>query len=429
MQRLNRRSILGGAATGAAWLGAGAGRQALGQAQPAAAPDKVLKIGVLGVMRGPAASWGLVNKYCAETTAEMYNEKGGVEIGGEKYKIEIVSIDDQLDPKLAIAGAEQMLGQGIRYIIGPNVDTTAAVIVPLLRANNAVNIAYGFGRFLYTPPQRNSILGMVASYQASPVIYDYLRRTKGVRSISFVARREADSLNQRDENVIEARRQGLIVVSSSYTYEPGTLDFKPVMARVLAGRDPPPVMKGITGQLGGPAAPVGSTADLIELSGVAPADAPLILIALRELGYQGLVCTETGQDALLLRDAGEAANGFISVGGASTPEMRSPLMNDFMQRYTAVAGRWHEEAETKVYALEMILRTLQSAGPQAIGDATSFLEAIPGFVTEDPFVNDKRELRYTGERSFNQQRQIGVPLVIDEFRDGGFQPLFVGSVA
>ena len=429
MQRLNRRSILGGAAAGAAWLGAGAGQRALGQAQPAAAPDKVLKIGVLGVMRGPAASWGLVNKYCAETTAEMYNEKGGVEVGGERYRIEIVSIDDQLDPKLAITGAEQMLGQGIRYIIGPNVDTTAAVIVPLLRANNAVNVAYGFGRFLYTPPQRNSILGMVASYQASPVIYDYLRRTKGVRSISFVARREADSLNQRDENVIEARRQGLIVVSSSYTYEPGTLDFKPVMARVLAGRDPPPVMKGITGQLGGPAAPVGSTADLIELSGVAPADAPLILIALRELGYQGLVCTETGQDALLLRDAGEAANGFISVGGASTPEMRSPLMNDFMQRYTAVAGRWHEEAETKVYALEMILRTLQSAGPQAIGDATSFLEAIPGFVTEDPFVNDKRELRYTGERSFNQQRQIGVPLVIDEFRDGGFQPLFVGSVA
>ena len=138
------------------------------------------------------------------------------------------------------------------------------------------------------------------------------------------------------------------------------------MARVLAGRDPPPVLKGITGQLGGPAAPVGGTADLVELSGVAPADAPLILIALRELGYKGLVCTETAQDALLLRDAGEAANGFISVGGASTPEMRSPYMDDFVQRYTARAGRWHDEAGTKVYALEMILRTLQSVGPQAL---------------------------------------------------------------
>ena len=414
-------------------LGSGAATAMAQNQAPAAGADaageKILKIGVLGVMRGPAASWGLVNKYSAETTAEMYNEQDGVEIGGERYRIEIVSIDDQLDPKLAIAGAEQMLGAGIRYIIGPNVDTTAAVIIPLLRSNNAVNVAYGFGRYLYTPPQRHSILGMVASYQASPIIYDYLKKSKGIRSVSFVARREADSLNQRDENVIEARRQGLVVVSSSYTYEPGTLDFKPVMARVLAGRDPPPVLKGITGQLGGPTAPVGGEAELVELSGVAPADAPLILIALRELGYRGLVCTETAQDALLLRDAGEAANGFISVGGASTPEMRSPYMDDFVQRYTARAGRWHDEAGTKVYALEMILRTLQSVGPPALEDATGFLEAIPGFTIDDPFFKEKRPLRYGGERTFNQPRQIGVPLVVDEFRDGAFQPLFVGSVA
>ena len=162
---------------------------------------------------------------------------------------------------------------------------------------------------------------------------------------------------------------------------------------------------------------------------MAPADAPLILIALRELGYRGLVCTETAQDALLLRDAGEAANGFISVGGASTPEMRSPYMDDFVQRYTARAGRWHDEAGTKVYALEMILRTLQSVGPPALEDATGFLEAIPGFTIDDPFFKEKRPLRYGGERTFNQPRQIGVPLVVDEFRDGTFQPLFVGSVA
>ena len=45
--------------------------------------EEVLKIGVLGVMSGPAASWGLVNKYCAETSAQLYNEQGGVDIGGK----------------------------------------------------------------------------------------------------------------------------------------------------------------------------------------------------------------------------------------------------------------------------------------------------------------------------------------------------------
>jgi branched-chain amino acid transport system substrate-binding protein len=428
--RSTRRDAIAALGAAAVVLGGGA-RTAMAQSQApaAAAGAKVLKIGVLGVMRGPAASWGLVNKYCAETTAEMHNEQGGVEIGGERYRIEIVSMDDQLDPKLAVAGAERLLGEGIRYIIGPNVDTTAAVIVPLLRSSNAVNVAYGFAKYLYAPPQRHSILGMVASYQASPIIYDYLKQTKGIRSVSFVARREADSLNQRDENVVEARRHGLVVVSSSFTYEPGTLNFRPVMARVLAGRDPPPVLKGITGQLGGPAAPVGGRPDLIELSGVAPADAPLILIALRELGYGGLVCTETAQDALLLRDAGEAAEGFISVGGGLAPELYSPYKEDFVRRYTARAGRWHDEAGTKVYALETILRTLQAVGPAAIADATPFLEAIPAFATDDPFVKDKRVLRYGGERTFNQPRQIAVPLVVNEFRGGAFQPLFVGSVA
>ena len=46
-----------------------------------ATAEETLKIGVLGVMSGPAASWGLTNKYCAEATANMYNAKGGIDIG------------------------------------------------------------------------------------------------------------------------------------------------------------------------------------------------------------------------------------------------------------------------------------------------------------------------------------------------------------
>src|ERR671916_93543 len=102
--KTSRRQLLLASAGGAALLAGGHPTAAQEQPAPGATPapaagsEKVLKIGVLGVMRGPAASWGLVNRYSAETTAEMYNEQGGVDIGGEKYRIEIVSIDDQLDP-------------------------------------------------------------------------------------------------------------------------------------------------------------------------------------------------------------------------------------------------------------------------------------------------------------------------------------------
>jgi branched-chain amino acid transport system substrate-binding protein len=397
-------------------------------AAPAAAQQKVIKIGVLGVMRGPAASWGLVNKHAAETTAEMVNEQGGIDIGGEKYKVEVISIDDRLEPEAAVEGARRLMQDGVRYIIGPNVDTTAAVIVPQLRTGKAVNIAYGFAKYLYTPPQRNSILGMVASYQSAPVIYRYLIEKKGIRSVSFVARNEADSLNQRDEDVTAARGLGLVVVSSGVEYQPGTLDFKPIMRRVLAGRDQG-VLRGITGQLGGEATPTGgATPDLIVLSGAAPGDAPLMLRALRELGYKGLVSAETAQDERLLKEAGEAAEGFISVGGASPPELRSPYMQEFVKRYTQRAGEWNDEAGTKVYALEILLRTIQRAGPKALEDTAEFLAAVPAFAVDDPFTKDKRTLRYVGARWFNHPRQVGVPMVIQEFRGGKFHTLFVGSV-
>lgn len=373
----------------------------------AQAQDKVLKIGVLGVMSGPAASWGLVNKYCAEVTAAMYNEQGGVDIGGTKYKIRIVSIDDKNDPKLAVSGAERLTGEdGIHYIIGPNIDTTATSVVPVIEAKGAMNIPYAFSRSLYSPPHHNSILGMIASYQAGPIIYKYLMEKKGIKTVSFVARNESDSLNQRREGVEAAKALGLKVLSADATYEPGTQDFFPIMSGLVQ-----------------------TNPDLIVLSGVAPADAPLLIKAARELDYKGLLSTETAQDAKILAQvAGAAANGFISVGGASTPDIRSAYMDEFVKRYIQHVGEWNDEAGTKVYALEMILHTLQMAGPSAIDDIKPFEAVMDKFSITNPFLKHKQPLGYVGKKYFGQKRQIGVPIVVNQFENGKFQTLFVGSV-
>jgi len=371
------------------------------------AQEKVLKIGQLGVMSGPAASWGLVNKYCIQAAAEMINEEGGVEIDGEKYKIELVSIDDKMDPKLAVSGMERLVYQEkVKYIVGPNVDTTAASVVPVIEAGGAINIPYAFSKALYSPPHGNSILGMIASYQAGPVIYKYLKENKGVKSISFIARNDSDPLNQRDEGVEAAKKLGLNIISSTDTYEPGTTDFFPVMSKVVKGNP-----------------------DLIVLSGVAPADAPLLIKAARELGYKGLLSTETAQDIKILNEvAGQYAEGFISVGGASTPEIQSDYMKKFVERYKKVAGEWNDEAGTKVYALQMILYTLQKAGKSALTDVEAFKKAIPEVKVRNPFLKDEKVLKYVGTAYFGQPRQIGVPMVVNEVRNGKFETLFIGSV-
>ena len=372
------------------------------------AANKVLKIGHIGVMSGPAASWGLINKYAALAGAEIINEDGGFEIGGEKYDIEIVSLDTKQDPRVAIAGAERLVySEGIKYIIGPNVDDTTRAVLPVLEKAGAFNICYGWHRELFTAPSKNTALGMIAGYQSAPVIYKYLKEQRGVKSLACVPRNDASGLNSRDSCVAAADQLGIKITSSDSTYEPNTSDFFPIMGRII-GQNP----------------------DLIVLSGVAPADAPLLIRAARELGYKGLMSTETAMDANIITEiAGEMANGYISVGGASAPELRTDEMKRFIERYSKVAGEWNDEAGTKVYALEMLLQTLRVAGAAAIDDIELFKAAMPKVNAEDPFIKGgKARLKWVGQGYFDQLRQVSTPMVVTEFKDTDFVTLFIGYV-
>lgn len=371
---------------------------------PVGAADETLKIGFVGVTSGPAAAWGTSNVRSMETLADMINADGGVKIGDKTYEIEIVTFDDQKDPKRAIAGMEKMAQEGIHYVVGPNVDDGAAAVRPVAEANNIMYFPYAFPKELYSPPASNAVLGMVANYQSGPAIYKYLKDEKGVKTVAFVAANESDPLSQRDSGMAAAKDLGLEIVGDA-TYQNDTRDFTPVLTPIIRKKP-----------------------DLLVLSGVAPGNAPLLIRSARELGYEGFISTETAQDAKVLEEgAGELANGFISVGGASTPEIASDQMKAFVDKYTEKYGEYNDESNTKVYALEYILDTLKAA-PEAIDDIDAFKAAMDDFSAPNPYLKGDKELKYVGTSSFGQKRQLSVPLVVNEYKDGNFETLFVGEV-
>ena len=256
----------------------------------AIASAEELKIGFVGVTSGPAAAWGTSNVRSMQTLADMINEKGGVEIGGKKYTVNVLTFDDQKDPKRAIAGMEKMAQEGVHYVVGPNVDDGAAAVRPVAEKSNIIYFPYAFPKELYTKPASNAVLGMIANYQSGPAIYKYLKENKGVKTIAFVAANESDPLSQRDSGVAAAKALGLTIVAEKDTYQNDTRDFTPVLTPIVKQKP-----------------------DLLVLSGVAPGNAPLLIRAARELGYKGLISTETAQDAKVLQEgAGDLANGFIS---------------------------------------------------------------------------------------------------------------------
>lgn len=166
-----------------------------------------------------------------------------------------------------------------------------------------MTFSYSFTRSLLQPPHYNTVLGIVPSYQTAPIIYKYLIEHNKLKTIGFLVVNTAEGLKQRDEGVAAATKLGLEVLSSENAYEVGATDFFPIVSKVV---DQKP--------------------DLIVLSGVAPADAPKLIKAARELGYKGLLEAETAQDINILNQgAGAAADGFISVAGQAHPRSAAPI--------------------------------------------------------------------------------------------------------
>jgi len=275
-----------------------------------------------------------------------------------------------------------------------------------MEASGTINMPYAFSRSLYEKPASQSILGMVASYQVGPVIYRWLMENKGIKSIAFVAENNSDPINQRDQGILGAEALGLDIVSSAETYESGTTDFFPVLSKVLSANP-----------------------DHIVLSGVSPSDVGPLIKAARELGFTGTMSTETGQDPTAIYEvAGAAANGFIAAGGASTPEIRSEFMEQYIAEYTADWGEWNDVAGLFVYGPEILIQTLQAVGPEALADTEVFKATLETFEGENPFLKDGGKLRYVGRTDYGQPRQVSVPIVVQEIQDGEYKTLFVGSL-
>src|SRR5213596_1724922 len=53
----------------------------------------VIKFGISTPLSGPAAPWGIPHKQAIELVFDEINSQGGLEVGGKKYRLEVVTYD------------------------------------------------------------------------------------------------------------------------------------------------------------------------------------------------------------------------------------------------------------------------------------------------------------------------------------------------
>lgn len=371
-------------------------------ALPLAAAPRVLQIGVIGPMDGAAGA--LLSRQCAEVSAELVNEQGGLLVGRDRYRVEVLAGDSGGDPYQAMRAQRAMANKGVRYFIGPFSRPALRLVVGVGEITGALNIAYADDDGLYGPKRRYLVYGEVPSRQRIPALYHYLAR-QGIKSVAFIARNDAASLANRNTGIAVAGGLGMALG-------------EPRAARIdditYAGEKSPPLYELLEDF-------AALATDAIVLTDVRGEDAASLIQGLRRLGYRGVIATDHHLPAASLEAAGRAAEGFLALGVTPGAETWSDYRKAFIKRFKARFGTWPDEAGSRAYAAEFLLRMIQVTGPSALKNTRSLRGNMHDLPLADPFFRNERELRLIGGKRYGRNVQLNVPVVVKEIYDGRYR--------
>lgn len=88
--------------------------------EPETSQEKILKIGVSISMTGPLSREGILVRDAYRFWAEYVNSKGGIKVGNDRYKIQLVEYDDESDPNTSVKLTEKLITQDkVNFLFSP----------------------------------------------------------------------------------------------------------------------------------------------------------------------------------------------------------------------------------------------------------------------------------------------------------------------
>ena len=276
------------------------------------APDYelVVKIGASSPLTGPQAHIGKDNENGTRMAIEDANAKG-VSIGGKKVHFELLSEDDQTDPKTATIVAQKLVDAKVHGIIGHLNSGTTIPASRIYSDNGIPQISPSATAVSYTAQGFKTAFRVMANdSQQGKVLGEYAAKNLAARKIAVIDDRTAYGQGLADEFVKTAQASGAQIVAREYTNDKA-VDFTAVLTSIK-GKKP----------------------DLVFYGGMDPQGVPLIK-QLRALGVNAkFMMGDGGYTPKLIELAGVAAEGiYASLPGVPLEQM--PGGQDFSRRYEA----------------------------------------------------------------------------------------------
>ena len=198
-----------------------------------AAEQKTLKIGCLMPFSGAAAMYGERGRRIADVYIELLNEDGGVKIGNDVYKVDLIWGDDQFTPAGAAAAARKLIyDNGVIAIlgyIGPGFSALGPVTNP-----EKVILITRTGSIIYSPKKDPYVIfgtptGEMTLNQALAI----MKANPDKHVLAWTGTLDDRRISESAFDVIDKRFEKEFGIKNLRIYFPvGTTNFTPYIAKM-----------------------------------------------------------------------------------------------------------------------------------------------------------------------------------------------------
>jgi len=357
------------------------------------ASEKVVKMGAIFPLSGRGATWGLAAQKAITVKQKEVNGRGGLSVGGEKYKIEIIWEDDKYNAAAGRMAAEKLVNRDkVKFIHGSQSSAVILAVQPITEPNKILFLVNSYAKEVLAPDKPYTFRMVLTSNEVLQGMYPWMTKTyPRLKNVAFVEPNDASGWSiEKDCKRIAEQNQFQVVFSQFY--ERGTSDFYPLLNKLIVQKP-----------------------DFIDFTGAPPGDQALIVKQVRELGYKGKTFSGTTMDPLeFCKIAGvQNAEGHISnthdLLGAYTTEGQKKYYDDYMTIY----GKPFDPVTPKYHLyLDILVQAIEKAGSLDSTQVKEAMERTEGWNTI--FGTAK----FGGKEHYGIKRQIVTPVYISEIVKG-----------
>lgn len=209
-----------------------AGAIAFAWAGSAYAQEQVVKIGHTGPLSGANAFAGKDNENGVRLAVEELNAKK-LTIGGKQIKFELLSEDDQCDPKSGVNVAQKFVDAGVKFVMGPY---CSGVAIPASRVYSEAGVmmsTVGTNPKVTQSGYKNLYRIIASDSQLGSGMAVYAANVLKAKTVGVIDDRTAFGQGLAEEFVKVAKKSGLKVLGQEFTTDKAT-DFNSILTSLKA---------------------------------------------------------------------------------------------------------------------------------------------------------------------------------------------------